>query len=262
MPRAAYRGGALVGFNSSEKPPPEEIPVEFIDWPFLEDEFEFEDHLNVVKQHSPKYAVAPDIHDSENYDLVISKADLLNRHAEIVIVVPKGVKPSRIPSRFRVGLPAQDRFGGVPWNVWQYRNCKSVHILGGSPARQNELSHYVNVHSVDTASPLKAAQFGDVWNGGWEEKGHNYYDRVERSMGNLLKHWNERVNEDRVNLCRLEVQQPDPCPVPEKRTARPQSKEQLCLGPGEEVPFPGREYFYRDDTLSYSEWKAEYRSPA
>ncbi len=252
MPRAAYRGGALVGINSSKKPP-EDIPVEFIDWPFLEDEFSFQDHLNAVKRHEPKYAVAPDIRDDEGYDSTISKADRLRQHAETVIVVPKGVKPDRVPSRFRVGLPAQDRFGGVPWPVWDYRNCESVHILGGSPARQNELSHYVAVESVDTASPLKAAQFGNVWDGKWQEKGHNYYDRIERSMGNLLKHWNERVDEGRLNLRRLEIQQPDPCLLPEDRLAEPQSREQMCLREDEEKPFPGREYFYRNDTLTHNQ---------
>lgn len=259
MPRAAYRGGALVGIESTKKRPPEEIPIEFVDWPFLTDDPSFEDHLDVVKREKPKYAVAPDIQDAENYHEVLSQARALDRHAETVIVVPKGVKPDKVPDRFRVGLPAQDRFGGVPWPVWDYRNCESVHILGGSPNRQNELSHYVAVDSVDTASPLKAAQFGNVWNGKWSEAGHNYYDRIERSMGNLLREWNERVNEDRVNLCRLEVEQPDPCPLPDERKARPRSREQICIGGDEETPFPGREYFYRDDTLSYSEWLEEYR---
>ncbi len=254
MPRAAHRGGALVGVNSSVEPP-DDIPVEFVDWPFLEDDFDFQAHLNVVKRHNPSYAVAPDIQSPDEFDSVISQADQLDEHAETVIVVPKGVKPNRIPSRFRVGLPAQDRFGGVPWPVWDYRSCGSVHILGGSPARQNELSHYVNVKSVDTASPLKAAQFGSVWNDGWGEEGYNYYDRIERSMGNLVKKWNGEVDEDRINLCKLEVQQPDPCPLPEERKARPRSREQLVLGPNDEKPFPGREYFYREDTLTHRELK-------
>lgn len=259
MPRAAYRGGALVGYNSSEDRPPEEIPVEFIDWPFLEDDFDFQTHLDVVKREKPRYAVAPDIHSPENFDSTIAKADRLNRHAEVVIVVPKGVKPAKIPSRFRVGLPAQDKFGGVPWPVWDYRNCESVHILGGSPARQNELSHYVSVKSVDTASPLKAAMFGDVWNDGWEEEGFNYYDRVEQSMLNLRKEWNERVDENELNNRRLEVELPEKCPLPDERVADPRGREELCLKTSEEVPFPGRAYFYRDDTLSHREWRQKYR---
>ena len=260
MPRAAYRGGALVGINSSEERPPDEIPVEFVDWPFLEDDFDFDAHLDVVKREEPKYAVAPDISDSDKFDSSICKADRLARYAETVIVVPKAVKPSRVPSRFRVGLPAQDRFGGVPWPVWEYRNCNSVHILGGSPTRQFELSHYANVHSVDTASPLKAAKFGDVWDEKWTEEGWNYYDRIEQSMLNLLKEWNERVNERELTWRRLEVEMPETPPVlDDERTADPPGRGELCLGRNEEVPFPGRAYFYRDDTLSYSEWCQKYR---
>jgi hypothetical protein len=259
MPRAAYRGGSLIGINSSEDRPPDEIPLEFIDWPFLEDDFEFSTHLDVVKRENPRYAVAPDIQSAEDFDSTIAQADLLNRHAEVVIVVPKGVKPKRIPSRFRVGLPAQDRFGGVPHPVWDYRNCESVHILGGSPARQEELSHYVSVKSVDTASPLKAAKFGDVWDSGWEERGHNYYDRIERSMLNLMKKWNERVDETDLNLRRLEVELPEKAPISDERVADPRGRETLCLNGDDEVPFPGRAYFYRDDTLSHREWKEKYR---
>lgn len=34
VPRAAFRGGALVGYRSAEKRPPAELPVDFVDWPF------------------------------------------------------------------------------------------------------------------------------------------------------------------------------------------------------------------------------------
>lgn len=255
MPRAAYRGGVLVGMNSSQKRPPEEIPVNFVDWPFLEDDVSFEDHIETVKEESPRYAVAPDISDSDEFDSTIAKADRLNRHADVVIVVPKDVKPARVPNRFRVGLPAQDKFGGVPWNVWEYRNCRSVHILGGSPNRQFELDNYANVRSVDTASPLKAAQFGNVWNEKWSEEGENYYDRIERSMLNLQGEWNERLDEDRLNRKRREVPLPEKCNLPDHRKANPPSREEMCLGGDEEKPFPGREFFVRDDTISYTTWK-------
>lgn len=32
--RAIYRSGALVGYRSAEGRPPEDVPVDFIDWPF------------------------------------------------------------------------------------------------------------------------------------------------------------------------------------------------------------------------------------
>jgi hypothetical protein len=257
MAKAAYRGGALLGMNSSQNRPANHIPLEFIDWPFLEDDFSFSDHLNVVKREKPRYAVAPDIQTPEEFTRRIAQADRLARHAETVIVVPKGVKPERIPTRFRVGLPAQEKFGGNPWPVWEYRNCRSVHILGGSPNTQFELEHYANVDSVDTASPLKAASFGNVWDGTWGEAGHNYYDRIERSMDNLLSAWNEQPDESRVNSARLETPQPEPCPVPDDRKTRPPTREEMCLSPEEKRPFPGREFFERRDTTDWSDYKNE-----
>lgn len=32
--KAIHRSGSLVGYRTSEKRPPNDIPVEFIDWPF------------------------------------------------------------------------------------------------------------------------------------------------------------------------------------------------------------------------------------
>ena len=32
--KAIYRSGATVGYRSSEKRPPDDIPVGFVDWPF------------------------------------------------------------------------------------------------------------------------------------------------------------------------------------------------------------------------------------
>lgn len=66
-------------------------------------------------------------------------------------------------------------------------------------------------------------------------------------------------DEDRINLNRLEVEHPQPCPLPDERQTKPRSREQLCLGGDEEIPFPGREYFYREDTLSHRQWKKRYR---
>jgi hypothetical protein len=255
MPKAAYRGGALIGYNSSNDRPPERIPVKFIDWPFLEDDPDFERHLNAVKRENPKYAVAPDIQTPDDLLPVLSKADTLANHAEIVIVVPKGVKPDKIPSRFRVGIPAQEEFGGVPWPIWEYRNCRSCHILGGSPNIQFELENYVNVHSVDSASPLKGASYGDVWDGVWSEGGHNYYDRIERSMNNILREWNPNVNEARVNAARRSIKQPDSCPLPKRRKAKPPTRQEMCIAPDEEKPFPGREFFERRDTIDYSDYE-------
>lgn len=266
LSRAAFRGGALVGYESGNTRPPEEIPVEFVDWPFTKDDVSFEEHLEVVKRERPRYAVAPDIEDSDNLDAILSQADRLAEYAEVVIVVPKAVKPDSVPSRFRVGIPAQDRFGGMPWPVWEYRGCGEVHILGGSPKRQQELSEYLEqVNSVDSASPAKGAEFGDIWTGdGWDELDTNFYDRIEQSMNNCLRMWNERVDEERIRKVRLRVAHPQPVRDEEEVTVasvspviEPPTRKEMCLGPNDETPFPGRDYFEQENARTYRELQGE-----
>lgn len=266
LSRAAFRGGALIGYESGNSRPPDDIPVEFVDWPFTKDDVSFAEHFEVVKREQPRYAVAPDVEDAGELEQVLHQADLLANHAEVVIVVPKAVKPREIPERFRVGIPAQERFGGLPWPVWEYRGCGDVHILGGSPARQQELESYLErVDSVDSASAAKGAEFGDIWTGeGWEELDTNFYDRIEESMNNCLKMWNESVDESRIAQIRSRIHPPQPVvdgddgvtvasatPVIE-----PPTREEMVVAPGEDAPFPGRAFFEQENAINYSTWKA------
>jgi hypothetical protein len=266
LSRAAFRGGALVGYESGNSRPPEEIPVEFVDWPFTKDDVSFADHLEVVKRERPRYAVAPDVEDAEELDTAISQADRLAEYADVVIMVPKSVKPSVIPERFRVGIPAQERFGGMPWPVWEYRGCGEVHILGGSPKRQKELAAYLQrVDSVDSTSPQKGAKFGDVWTGEeWEELDTNYYDRIEQSMNNCLHMWNEKVDESRIRQIRLCVEAPQPVREEEQVTVasvspviEPPTREEMVVAPNERTPHPGRAFFEQKNARTIRGLRAE-----
>lgn len=265
LSRAAFRGGALVGYESGNTRPPEDIPVEFVDWPFTKEDVSFADHLEVVKRERPRYAVAPDIEDGEKLDEILAQADTLAEYAQVVIVVPKDVKPSVVPDRFRVGIPAQERFGGVPWPVWEYYGCGHVHILGGSPQKQKELAvHLESVNSVDSTSPQKGAKFGDVWTGeGWEELDTNYYDRIEQSMNNCLRMWNDEVDESRVRKIRLRIAPPQPVEKGDVTVAsaspviEPPTREEMVVAPNERTPHPGRAYFEQKNACGYRELQAE-----
>jgi hypothetical protein len=133
---------------------------------------------------------------------VVAIADELDNHAETVVIVPKDCRPEKVPDRFRVGIPAQTDWGSnAPWSVWDYRDCGPVHLLGGSPSVQAQYTDYLDVASVDTASPLKAASYGDVWTGDqWTERPDlGYYERMIRSYG---AHWddlNDASRTDRVD---------------------------------------------------------------
>lgn len=190
---AMKSGGALVGFESGVVPK-YDFDWQFIDYPFTRDDADFEDHLDVVRDVRPKYAVAPDAEDDITLDDAISMGDRLLDYADVVILVPKeNAHPTDIPDRFRVGYTAQPKWGSnVPWKLREFQDVGDVHLLGGSPFKHFDLAQYdIDVRSVDTASPLKAAQFGDVWTAaGWDERPDlSYYERVERSYANVNAAW-------------------------------------------------------------------------
>lgn len=198
---AMRRAGVIVGMASNHKVPKyldDVTDLDFLDFPFTVDGATFEDHLDMTRRAQPRYAVAPDIEDDRDPDVVIDQADALLDHADVVIVVPKSVHPSFVPDRFRVGFTAQPKWGSsAPWTVFDYRDCPSIHVLGGSPRRHYPLAddYGLNVRSVDTTSPLKSANFGDIWNGQqWEERGDlDYYERIEASYRNIIDAWDQRL---------------------------------------------------------------------
>ena len=237
----------------------------------MKERITFQEHLEAVKQDEPKIAVAPDINSDERIDDSFEQAELLNEYAETVVVVPKEINPNTIPSKYRIGVPCQKRFGPVPPRpVWEYLECDDLHLLGGSPLVHKEMMHKVghdSVNSLDTASPIAASSRGQVWGRPfkhtewYESPRRSYYERIESSLKHILKHHNENVNTKRLREIRELMDIPDEPPTDPLEYLRelPPGREELCLGPDEQVPFPGREYFYQDDTLSHNEWSEKYR---
>lgn len=234
------------------------------------DKISIEEHIECVRRDTPLIAVAPDIN-SDRDGCDYSVADELLKYAETVIVVPKAINALNVPNRFRVGIPCQERFGPVPPRpIWEYQQCDSVHLLGGSPLKQSEIADLVGndrVKSLDTASPIRASSRGSVW--GREYKStewykdprSSYYERIEKSLNNLLKYHNDNINHNRLNEIKKRTEIPDEPTVDPLNYLRelPPGREELCLMADEEVPFPGRGYFYEKDSLSYNEWTEKYR---
>jgi len=192
---AMASGGALVGFESSTIPQ-YGFNWQFVDYPFTRNDASFDDHLDVVSDVEPGYAVAPDVEDDIPLSDAVNWGDQLLDHADVVIIVPKeNAHPGDVPDRFRVGYTAQPKWGSnAPWGLRDYRDAGDIHLLGGSPSKHSRLARYdVLVRSVDTASPLKAAQFGDVWTvRGWTERPKlTYYERIESSYSNIIDAWND-----------------------------------------------------------------------
>lgn len=186
-----------LGFESSRSRPPEQHTVDFVDWPFNR-EFtpDFDDHLEVVREEEPMYAVAPDV-EGHTIDEVLGYARQLDQHADNVIVVPKEVHPSEVPNWASVGVPLANYGSDAPWQYDAYAECSQLHLLGGTPHKQLEFAQRVpNVASIDGASVVKAASCGSVWaphhRRNWHETGDeqmDYYERVSTSLRNIVEAW-------------------------------------------------------------------------
>lgn len=164
---AVLEGGGLVGTRSNREPP-DGVPIEFVDWPFMDEDVTVEEHIEYVARLNPRYAVAPDVTGDRSLEAVLDVGDELRRHADVVIVVPKSVPADRVPRRFRLGVPFRDNFQtdtGV--NTFLDFGGRPVHILGGNPTDQFGLADEfgLDVRSVDSPTPLAWADFGRVWLG-------------------------------------------------------------------------------------------------
>jgi hypothetical protein len=166
---------------------------QFVDFPFTDDDATFQDHLDVVRETCPTLTVAPDVEKGRTLEEVIEKADRLLQYSLSVIVVPKSVHPSEVPDRFRVGVPLADYGSGAPWTMWDYNDCRGLHLLGGGPSRQLHVRQYAPapIKSVDTATLGKCSRFG-WWDGKSCDapKGMDYRERLEASLNHYWEAWN------------------------------------------------------------------------
>jgi len=182
--QAILESPAQIGWTSATNGP-DTVACEFLDWPFHPDcDADVDQHLAAAREHEPEIAVAPDVDAGWPLDESLRVADQLDRHAETVVVVPKSVRPARVPDTYRVGVPVANYGGGVPWSLWDYRDHET-HILGGGPRRQLTVArHLDSVASVDTSALSKICQYGE-WDGGTQDAEHkDYRERLRSSLIN------------------------------------------------------------------------------
>jgi len=188
---AIRRSDAFVGFEAGNGWPLDDR-ADFVDFPFTDPNAGFEEHLEVVKEHEPQLTTAPDVEKGRTLSEVVDMADELAEYADNVIVVPKDCHPSDVPDRHRVGLTVGSFGSMAPWGLWQYRDAGPVHILGGTPNQQLAVGrHGVDVASMDSFTLGQRCQFG-MWDDGAVDAPDemDYYDRLEASLNNYVRTWN------------------------------------------------------------------------
>lgn len=129
-----------------------------------------EKYMAALREHRPALATVLDLEREAQLDEVLSWADEAAAYVtEAVIIIPKvmGIIP-RLPStirgkQVRLGYSVPTSFAGTELPTWEFGR-RPVHLLGGSPNKQLELTHYLNVQSADgNYSTLMATKYGQFY---------------------------------------------------------------------------------------------------
>lgn len=249
--RAAYRAGALVGFESMNTRPPDEIDVQFVDFPFTKaDNIDdvYIEYVETVRAERPKLAVVPDLTEKYDEEVVFELAHDIEPYCDTLVIAPKTIHPSRIPDNIRVGIPCQ--VAECPWNPDDFRTCDELHLFGGQKQYKMVFEHGLRqVESMDTSVPLSSARWGSRWTVRdgepyWADGEGGVYGCIEETFRAMCIEFNR--DKHGVPAERLFVERPDYGDY--KTCGHP---DESLLHPDDDQPFAGREYYTRMPYHSY-----------
>lgn len=129
-----------------------------------------EAYIAQVARHKPYMASVLDLERPQQVDEVLEWAEEVAAHVEVVMVIPKYREairdiPLMIASKpVRLGYSVPTEYGGSPVPLRDFCDWP-VHLLGGGPTVQLELSHHLNVVSVDANSIQRNVKAGCCFNG-------------------------------------------------------------------------------------------------
>jgi hypothetical protein len=172
-------------------------------------------YMDAVRKHIPRIATVVDWETPEQLPEVLDWAEEIAAVVDVVIVIPKvmggiSLLPRRIGEKeTRLGYSVPTSFGGTQVPAWEFSGWP-VHLLGGSPHKQMQISKYLDVRSVDgNQHRLMAVRHCQFWVNGtaWYAKNRYWpllkeandgkrvegddliYDAFERSCKNILEAW-------------------------------------------------------------------------
>lgn len=138
------------------------IPV-MIDWNFTQPNWGR--HMTYIKRHRPKYATAPDIYSPDDLSETRDRVAEIAEYADHVIVVPKAngiIDEIMTWPKVILGYSVPTKYGATDVPVWEFAQ-HPVHLLGGGPKAQLDLSRFMNVISADCKAHFRAAGFGQYY---------------------------------------------------------------------------------------------------
>lgn len=163
----AHEAGFLLG---AQLPSTVYLPIYFADQDWKKPNRE--KYMDALAKHQPHVATVLDLEQESQIDEVLAWAEEAARWVQVVMIIPKvfGIIP-QLPRQIggadiRLGYSVPTKFAGTEVPLWEFDGWP-VHLLGGSPQVQMELTRYLNVASVDGNMAMKmATQFGAFFDPG------------------------------------------------------------------------------------------------
>lgn len=163
-----------------------------------------ERYMSALAEHRPVMATVMDWEQEEQLAEVLDWAEEAAQYVERVLLIPKVIGGiEKLPRRIGgadvvLAYSVPTKYGGTFVPVWEFSGWP-VHLLGGSPHKQFEMAHYLDVVSVDgNYHQLMACKFCEYWKAGqWHKvrpkQKDNIYVAFERSCRNIMEMWQRCV---------------------------------------------------------------------
>lgn len=134
-------------------------------------------YMQCLRQEQPVVATVLDWEAEGQLPEVLGWAEEAAQWCQRVVIIPKvpgcvGRLPRMIGGKpVILGYSVPTSYGGTTLGLWEFQGWP-VHLLGGSPQKQMELSCYVNAVSADGNMAHQQAHKGRFWNRKRGPKGH------------------------------------------------------------------------------------------
>lgn len=160
-----------------------------------------------LAEHQPYMATVLDLERPDQLTEVLEWAHEAAQYVRVVIIIPKynGAivqLPRQINDKaVRLGYSVPTTYGGTTVPINEFEGWP-VHLLGGSPVKQLNLSSVLDVRSADTNYHSLMANYGEYFDGRrWRElrdDGTEYdrdvpYEAFHRSCGAIMTAWRAQV---------------------------------------------------------------------
>ncbi len=189
--------------------------VMFVDQPYKNPNFTFEEHLARVAKEQPKYATVPDLPSPDlffDYQLdleikrVIAQADRLANYCRYPLIIPKWPgQLAFIHNRYAIGYSIPTSYGGSQIDFDELKGRK-VHLLGGRPVSQLYCYRRIQacggrVVSCDSNAFQVDAKKGDYFDGHRFVNNPNktkgfFHENLHLSLQGIKKMWERELTQN------------------------------------------------------------------